>query len=369
MNNYNFIIEKLLKLDKRLIYLVLALFVFSLVMLYSAAGGSFHPWVLKQLTYFILFFPLMIFVAIVDIRIWAKLSYWIYLLALILLILVELFGHTSMGATRWLRIGRLSLQPSELMKICLVMGLAKYFHSLDAKEVRQNKHLIIPLLMIAIPFALIIKQPDLGTSLILAAIGVVILFTIGIQLWKFAICGILGLSSIPFIWKYFLRDYQKKRIMTFFNPDADPLGAGYNISQSKIAIGSGGFFGKGLLKGTQGQLAFLPEKQTDFIFTMITEELGFLGGMAIIVIYSIIIGISISIITRSRHTYSKVVTAGVASMIFFHAFINIGMVMGILPVVGAPLPLLSYGGTITMITLIGFGLLLNADLYRQREMK
>jgi len=369
MGHYNLIIEKLIALNKHLIYLILLLFIFGMLMLYSASGGNFTPWALKQLLYFVLFFPVMIIIALIDIKVWFKLSYLIYLFALGLLVLVDLKGYRAMGATRWLKIGPFNIQPSEIMKICLIIGLAKYFHNRKEKEIKQNKHLIIPIIMILLPFALIIKQPDLGTAFILAIIGMTILFAVGVQWWKFAIGGILTLSTIPFLWKYFLHDYQKKRILTFFNPESDPLGSGYNITQSKIAIGSGGFFGKGFLKGTQGQLAFLPEKQTDFIFTMLSEELGFIGGAIVIILYSLIIGYALTIGVKCRHTYGRVITVGFASMIFFHAFINIAMVMGILPVVGAPLLLLSYGGTITMVSLIGFGFLLNVDLYQKTEFK
>jgi len=369
MGHYNFIIEKLISLNKNLIYLILTIFVFGIFMLYSASGGSFSPWASKQLLYFTIFFPIMILIALIDIKIWFKLSYFIYLAGLGLLLLVNFKGHTAMGATRWIRIGSFTIQPSEIMKVCLIIGLAKYFYNRKKQEIKQNKYLIIPILMIIVPCALIIKQPDLGTALILAIIGITILFAVGVQWWKFVASGILSLSAIPFLWRYFLHDYQKRRILIFFNPEADPLGSGYNITQSKIAIGSGGFFGKGYLKGTQGQLAFLPEKQTDFIFTMLSEELGFIGGAVVIILYSLIIGYALTIGIKCRHTYGRVIAVGFTSMIFFHAFINIAMVMGILPVVGAPLLLLSYGGTITMVSLIGFGFLLNTDLYKKAEFK
>jgi len=369
MGHYDFIFEKLMALNKKFIYLILAIFIFGIFMLYSASGGSMIPWASKQLLYFCTFFPVMILIALIDMKIWYKLSYLIYLFALGLLVLVEIKGHTAMGATRWIKVGSFTIQPSEMMKVCLIIGLAKYFYNREANDIKKNKYLIVPLLMILVPFALIIKQPDLGTALILAVMGITVLFAVGVQWWKFAISGALGLGAIPFMWKYFLHDYQKQRVMTFFNPEADPLGSGYNITQSKIAIGSGGFFGKGYLKGTQGQLAFLPEKQTDFIFTMLTEELGFIGGAIVIILYTLIIGYALAIGVKCRHTYGKVIAVGIASMVFFHAFINIAMVMGMLPVVGAPLPLLSYGGTITMVSLVGFGFLLNADLYKKTEIK
>jgi len=369
MGHYDFIFEKLMALNKKFIYLILAIFVFGMFMLYSASGGNINPWALRQFIYFASFFPIMILIALIDIKVWFRFSYLIYLFALGLLVLVEIKGHTAMGATRWIRVGPFTVQPSELMKVCLVIGLAKYFYNREEWQIKKNKYLVIPMLMIFIPFALIIRQPDLGTALILAVMGITVLFAVGVQWWKFALSGILGLSGLPFLWKYFLHNYQKKRILTFFNPEADPLGSGYNITQSKIAIGSGGFFGKGYLKGTQGQLAFLPEKQTDFIFTMLTEELGFIGGAMVIILYSLLIGYALAIGVKCRHTYGRVIAVGIASMVFFHAFINIAMVMGMLPVVGAPLPLLSYGGTITMVSLVGFGFILNADLYKKTEIK
>jgi rod shape determining protein RodA len=369
MNPYNFIFEKLLSLNKPLIYLILAIFIFGIFMLYSASGGSFDPWASKQLLYFIAFFPIMLLIALIDIKLWFKLAYFIYLAGLGLLIIVETRGYTAMGATRWLRIGGVNIQPSEIMKVCLIVGFAKYFHNREEQQIKQNKYLIIPLLMMILPFVLIIKQPDLGTALIMVIIGITILFAVGVQVWKFAAIGIVGLTALPFVWKYFLHVYQRQRILIFFNPEADPLGSGYNIIQSKIAIGSGGFLGKGLLRGTQGQLAFLPEKQTDFIFTMLSEELGFVGGAIVIALYLLLICYTLAVGIRCRHTYGRIIAVGIASMIFFHVFINIAMVMGVLPVVGAPLPLLSYGGTISMVTLVGFGFLLNADLYKNIEIK
>lgn len=369
MNNL-FSFAKIFEINKNFFIFLLFIFVAGIFTLYSAAGGSFSPWASKQILYFIYFLPIAIMIILIDINIWYKLSYIIYFLALFLLIFVEFSGHTAMGATRWIKIaGIISLQPSETMKLGLVIGLARYFSGQNIREIKKNKKIIIPLLMILVPAALVLKQPDLGTAFILIAIGTSILFLVGVQWWKFAICGILLISALPFAWKYVLHDYQRKRIEVFLNPESDPLGSGYNITQSKIAIGSGGFLGKGYLKGTQSQLAFLPEKQTDFIFTTYTEETGFVGGIFIIGLYSILTGLSFWLAFKSKYTYGRIIIAGVGFIMFFHVFVNIGMVMGILPVVGVPLPLFSYGGTITVISLISFSFLLNADLYKDTEIK
>ncbi|MDD2839724.1 MAG: rod shape-determining protein RodA [Rickettsiales bacterium] len=369
MNNL-FSFAKIFEINKNFFIFLLLIFIAGIFTLYSAASGSFSPWASKQILYFIYFLPIALIIVLIDINIWYKLSYIIYFSALFLLIFVEFSGHTAMGATRWLKVaGGVTLQPSETMKLALVIGLARYFSGINIREIQKNKKLFIPILMILAPAALVLKQPDLGTAFILIAIGTSILFLVGVQWWKFAICGILFISVLPFAWKYALHDYQRKRIEVFLNPESDPLGSGYNITQSKIAIGSGGFLGKGYLKGTQSQLAFLPEKQTDFIFTTYTEETGFVGGIFIIGLYSTLASFAFWSAFKSRYTFSRVIIAGVGFLMFFHVFINIGMVMGILPVVGVPLPLFSYGGTITVISLLSFSFLLNADLYKDTEIK
>ncbi|MBM5782467.1 MAG: rod shape-determining protein RodA [Pelagibacterales bacterium] len=290
-------------------------------------------------------------------------------MALIMVIVVDIMGHNAMGATRWFRLGPLTIQPSEIMKVCTVFALAKYFHSIEAEDIGKIRFIIVPLLLIAIPVFFIFYQPDLGTASILGAVGVSVLFLAGVKTWKFMLVGLAGLVAIPFLWIFVLYDYQKQRVLTFLDPNNDPLGSGYNIIQSKIAIGSGGFFGKGLLNGTQGQLNFLPEKQTDFIFTMLCEELGFLGSMFTIALYSVIIGIGISIAMNTKHQFGRLLTMGVMNIFFVHMFINMGMVTGLIPVVGAPLPLISYGGTITASMLIGFGLVLNMDLNKNHDFR
>ncbi|HLD76764.1 MAG TPA: rod shape-determining protein RodA [Rickettsiales bacterium] len=361
--------KRIFKLNWVLISLVLALTFIGFLMLYSAGSGNMQPWLIKQMTYFTIFFPIMILIAITDIRIWFKFAYIAYALALILVIAVDIAGHNALGATRWIKIGDFTLQPSEIMKVCMVYALARYFYEIEMEEVRQMRYLIIPLLIIAAPSILIFIQPDLGTASILSFVGIVLLFIAGVKLWKFIATGIITLCAIPFLWIFVLYDYQKQRILTFLNPNSDPLGSGYNIIQSKIAIGSGGFFGKGYLQGTQGQLDFLPEKQTDFIFTMLAEELGLIGSLITIVLYGALIFFGTSAAIKITHQYGKLLTIGIINILFIHMFINIGMVSGILPVVGAPLPFISYGGTISASILIGFGLLLNADLYKNASLK
>lgn len=360
--------QRILQLNWQLISLVLVLTTLGFLMLYSAGGGHFRPWLVRQLVFFAIFFPIMIGIAIVDIKIWFKSAYLVYALALILVIVVNVAGHNALGATRWFRIGPLTVQPSEIMKIGLVLALARYFYDVNIEEVAKLSYLIVPLLLIAVPAFFIFQQPDLGTSLILAFVGISLIFIAGAQMWKFIVAGVAGIVAIPFLWIFVLYDYQKQRILTFLNPDSDPLGSGYNIIQSKIAIGSGGFLGKGYLSGTQGQLDFLPEKQTDFIFTMLSEELGFVGSIFTIAIYGALIFLGTATAMKIRHQYGKLLVMGVINILFIHMFINIGMVTGILPVVGAPLPFISYGGTITASMLIGFGLLLNADLYKQSDL-
>ena len=251
----------------------------------------------------------------------------------------------------------------------MVFALAKYFYNIEVEDVEKMEYLVIPIIIITVPALFIFTQPDLGTALILLMVGAAVLFIAGVKIWKFVAVGVAGLIAIPFLWIFVLYDYQKNRVLNFINPENDPSGTGYNIIQSKIAIGSGGFLGKGYLKGTQGQLDFLPERQTDFIFTMLAEEIGFIGGSLTIGLYALIIYVGTSIAMNIQHQFGRLLAMGIITIFFLHMFINIGMVMGLMPVVGAPLPLISYGGTITATMLIGFGLLLNVDLYRNVDLK
>lgn len=364
-NNNDFtILQRFFGLNWKIISLILLLMTIGFFMLYSAGSGNLKPWLFKQLIFFMLFFPVMIFIAITDIKFWYKTSYLIYLGGIFLLLIVMISGHNALGATRWIRLGFITIQPSEIMKVCTVIALARYFYDVEIEEVGKIKFLIAPIIIILTPALLIFKQPDLGTALILTLVGVVILFIAGVRIWKFVAVGIMALLAIPFLWIFILYDYQKQRILTFLQPDNDPLGSGYNIIQSKIAIGSGGILGKGYLQGTQGQLNFLPEKQTDFIFTMLAEELGMFGAFFTILIYVLIIFIGTLSSLKINHQFGKLIVIGIVNILFIHMFVNIGMTAGILPVVGAPLPFISYGGTITATMLIGFGFLLNSILYK-----
>ena len=333
------------------------------VMLYSAAGGSFDPWADRQMIRFVVGVVLMIAVAIVDIRVWLRNAYFIYLGALVLLIGVEIAGDIGMGAQRWIDLGIFQLQPSELMKVALVLALARYFHGLEAESVRRILPLVPPLLLIALPALLVLKQPDLGTAGMLIMGGGALFFAAGVRLWKFGVLIAGGLGAVPVAWNL-LHDYQKNRVLTFIDPERDPLGAGYHILQSKIAFGSGGVFGKGFLLGTQSHLNFLPEKQTDFIFTMLAEEFGLVGALTLLLIYTVLIAYGFAIAMRSRSHFGRLLALGLTFNLFLFVFINMAMVMGIIPVVGVPLPLISYGGTAMLTVLIGFGLVMSVYVHR-----
>ena len=333
------------------------------VMLYSAAGGSFDPWADRQMIRFVVGVLLMIGVAIVDLRVWLRNAYFIYLGALLLLIGVEIAGDIGMGAQRWIDLGIFQLQPSELMKVALVLALARYFHSLEAESVRRILPLVPPLLLIVVPALLVLKQPDLGTAGMLIMGGGALFFAAGVRLWKFGVLIAGGLAAVPVAWNL-LHDYQKNRVLTFIDPERDPLGAGYHILQSKIAFGSGGVFGKGFLLGTQSHLNFLPEKQTDFIFTMLAEEFGLAGALTLLLIYTVLIAYGFAIAMRSRSHFGRLLALGLTFNLFLFVFINMAMVMGIIPVVGVPLPLISYGGTAMLTVLIGFGLVMSVYVHR-----
>lgn len=361
--------QKIAELNWRLVILVFALASIGMMMLYSAAGGSFYPWLMRQIIFLIIFFPIMIFIAVTDIRFWFKTCYLAYLVGIVLLVVVVIKGHNAMGATRWFKVGGITLQPSEIAKLVTIMALARYFYNIEADNIQKSTYVIIPIIIIAVPALLIADQPDLGTAVILILAGVSVLFMAGVRAWKFILGGITALMAIPFLWYFVLYEYQKNRVLIFLDPDRDPTGSGYNITQSKIAIGSGGFFGKGYMNGTQGQLDFLPERQTDFIFTMLNEELGFIGGVVTIILFAVIIHIGTDIAVKSKHQFGKLLAIGITNLFFLHMFVNMAMVMGLLPVVGTPLPLVSYGGTITAATLVGFGLLLNVDLNQNTEIR
>ncbi len=357
--------DRLMRLNWGLIWLLVLLASIGFVMLYSAANGSFDPWARTQMIRFVPALGAMFLVALIDLRFWLRYAYLVYLVGLILLILVEVMGVISGGAQRWLDIGFMRLQPSEFMKIALVMGLARYFHGIDDDNISRASRMIIPLMLIAVPAAIVARQPDLGTAVLLVLIGGIMFWLAGVRVWYFLVLGLGALASIPLGWN-FLQGYQQKRILTFFNPESDPLGAGYHIMQSKIALGSGGVFGKGLLQGSQSHLNFLPEKQTDFIFTMLAEEFGLLGGLGVLVLFTLLLVYGIVIALRCRNQFGRLLAMGLTTSFFIYVFVNIGMVMGLLPVVGVPLPLISYGGTSQLTIMMGFGLLMSVYLHRDQ---
>jgi rod shape determining protein RodA len=355
--------QKLLHLNWEFVLLIVLTASIGFAMLFSAANGDFDPWASRQLMRFAVGILLMLAVAMTDIRIWLRAAFPIYGVCLALLAAVELMGSIGMGAQRWLDLGFFQVQPSEFMKVAVVLALARYFHGLESEDAGRLTNLAIPLLFVAAPMALVLRQPDLGTAGVVAMVGAAMFWLGGARLWQFATVAAAAAAAIPVGWQ-FLHTYQKQRFFTFLNPETDPLGSGYHILQSKIALGSGGLFGKGFLAGTQSHLNFLPEKQTDFIFTMLAEEFGLVGGTGLIALYGLLIAYGIYIAFRARSHFARLLAMGLTVNFFLYVFINIAMVMGILPVVGVPLPLISYGGTAMLTVLTGFGLIMSCWLYR-----
>jgi rod shape determining protein RodA len=355
--------EKLLRLNWGLVLLIALVGGIGLAMLYSAADGSWQPWAGKQSIRLGVAACIMIAVALVDIRVWLRLAYPLYALMLVLLVGVGMRGAVGMGAQRWIDLGVIQLQPSELMKVALVLALARYFYALDLERIGRPWRLIVPAAMVLIPAGLVLKQPDLGTALMLVLGGAAMFFLGGVRWWMFVLVGAAGGSAVPLIWRH-LRDYQRARIISFLNPESDPLGAGYHSLQSKIAIGSGGEFGKGFMAGTQAHLNFLPEKQTDFVFTMFAEEFGLLGGVTLLVIYLLIFIYGFAIAFSSRNNFGRLLALGITTNFALYVVINMAMVMGLIPIVGVPLPLVSYGGTAMLTIMLGFGLLMSVYIHR-----
>jgi len=355
--------RKLISINWLLVILIVMVAGVGFAMLYSAAGGNMDPWAKRQIVRFGVAFAIMIVVATINIRLWLRYAYALYFLALALLVAVEVAGHVGMGAQRWISLGFVNIQPSELMKIFLVLALARYYNASAIEDIGRISRLFVPIMLTLAPTALILRQPDLGTAIMVAMTGAVVLFLAGVRLWKFVVVGVAGLAAAPIAWQ-FLHGYQKKRVLTFLNPETDPLGAGYHIIQSKIALGSGGLMGKGFMQGPQSHLHFLPEMQTDFIFTMLAEEFGLAGGIALIILYALILTYGMIIAARSRNQFGRLVAGGITSTFFFYVFINIAMVTGLIPVVGVPLPLVSYGGTVMLTLMIGFGLVIGVGVHR-----
>ena len=355
--------EKIQNISFSFVMLVLILAGVGVVMLYSAANGSWSPWALNQLMRFGLGFAVMIVLALIDVRVFMRYAYIFYFVSLVLLIVVEVSGHVGMGAQRWINLGFMKLQPSELMKIALVLALARYFHSSSLQSIETTRGIITPILMVMFPAFLVMTQPDLGTALMLIFSAGAMFFAVGVQLWKFGVVLLGALITMPIAWNL-LHDYQQNRVLTFLDPERDPLGAGYHIIQSKIALGSGGVFGKGFLKGTQSHLNFLPEKHTDFIFTMLSEEFGMIGAVFVVIINVLIIAYSFAFALRSTSYFGKLAAIGLATNFFLYVMINISMVLGLIPVVGVPLPLISYGGTVILSVMAGFGIILSVNINR-----
>jgi rod shape determining protein RodA len=355
--------ERIRSISWPLLLLIFIAASFGIAVLYSAANGNMQPWAATQALRLAIALIPMIGGALIGIRYWFRAAYWTYAIALALVVAVDLRGFVGMGARRWVDLGLIQLQPSELMNVAVVLAAARYFHSLSNEDLKRVRFLIPPTIMVLLPAALVLKQPDLGTTILLLLTGVALFFIAGVRLRMFALTALAAAAALPAGW-HFLRDYQKNRIYTFLDPENDPLGAGYHILQSKIALGSGGLFGKGFLLGTQSHLSFLPEKQTDFIFTTLAEEFGFVGGFALLSLYALIIGYGFVIALRCRSQFGRLLGLGIVTNFSLYVFINTAMVMGLIPVVGVPLPLISYGGTAILAVMFGFGLLLNVGVHR-----
>lgn len=359
--------DKLLDVNWGLVLLITIIASAGFAMLYSVAGGSFHPWALPQMIRFVIGLILLIIIAMVDIRVWMSLAYPFYGGALLLLLATTIMGKVGgLGAQRWLELGPLQIQPSELMKISLVLALSRYLHGQQVEDISKPWKLIIPLAMVGVPAVLVLMQPNLGTAMILCADGASLLFLAGLSWWWILPTLGAGVAAVPIAWR-FMHDYQKQRVLTFLNPSSDALGAGWNISQAEIAVGSGGLAGKGYMQGTQSRLNFLPEKETDFIWTVLGEEFGFVGCIAMLLLFAVVIAYGIRIAMASRSQFGRLLATGITLNFFFYIMINASMVMGLIPVVGIPMPLISYGGTAMLTVMVGFGLLMSVHVHRQVE--
>ncbi|KFI32793.1 cell wall shape-determining protein [Haematobacter missouriensis] len=365
-------LRKLLHINWPLVVLISAICSMGFLMLYSVAGGSLHPWAEPQMMRFGLGIVIMFLVGFVPIWLWRNLSGAVYMAAFLMLVYVELFGHTGMGATRWINLGFMMVQPSEIMKIAMIMLLAAYYDWLDVRKVSRPLWVLIPLLIIVVPTVLVLKQPDLGTSTMLIAGGALLMFAAGVSWIYFAVVIGLVVGAVALVlnsrgtpWQL-LHDYQFRRIDTFLDPSNDPLGAGYHITQAKIALGSGGWAGRGFMEGTQSRLNFLPEKHTDFIFTSLAEELGFVGGMSLLTLYALLLFFTMSSGVTNKDRYGSLLTIGIAGTLFIYITVNMSMVMGLAPAKGAPLPFVSYGGTVMLVLLWAYGLVQSAHIHKPR---
>jgi len=359
--------DKLYEVNWGLVLLISIVAFIGLAMLYSVAGGSIHPWALSQSWKVAIGLMILVVAAMVDIRTWLSLAYPLYAASLLMLIAVVIAGHVGKGAERWVTLGPLGLQPSEFMKVTLVLALSRFLHGKSVEEISKPLNLGLALAIVGIPAVFVVLQPNLGTTLIILADGASLLFLAGLSWWWILPTLATLAAAVPTAWQFVLHDYQKRRVLTFLNPESDALGAGWNITQAKIAIGSGGVTGKGFLGGTQSKLNFLPEKQTDFIFTNFAEEFGFTGCVALLILFAVIIGYGVQIASSARSQFGRLLAMGLTLNFFFYIMINASMVMGLIPVVGIPMPLISYGGSAMFSVMWGFGLLMSVHVHRQVE--
>ena len=358
--------EKILALDFPLIFLILLLGTISLFAMYSTEQGKFGYYTQSHFYRFAIFFMVFMIVSFFRVKFWFKSTYLFYLIVLMLLIAVNIYGITSSGSKRWINLFFLNLQPSELMKVALIIFLARYYNKIPSEYVSNVKYIFLPLFAIIVPVFLVAAQPDLGTAILIAIGGGAVIWLAGFRLKFFLYSFFILICLIP-VGISLLKPYQKSRILTFFNPERDPLGAGYQIIQSKIAVGSGGIFGKGFLQGSQSYLDYLPEKHTDFIFTLFSEEFGFVGSIVLLLIYVLIIYRIVAIGNQAKNNFSKLYCFSFAAAFFTYVAINMSMVLGLLPIVGAPLPIMSYGGSAMLSMMIGLGIVMSCKIYRDTE--
>jgi rod shape determining protein RodA len=361
------VFDKLAEVNWGLLLLIMMIGCAGIAMLYSVAGGHLQPWALRQIGHFTLGLIVLLAAAMIDVRVWMSLAYPAYGFALLLLIAVDVVGHAGLGAQRWISVGPMELQPSELMKISLVLALARFLHGKSVEEVSKPIPLAIGLAMIGIPAVFVVLQPNLGTTLIIIMDGCALLFLAGLSWWWIAPTLAAVAAAVPLAWRFVLHDYQKARVETFLDPASDALGKGWNITQAKIAIGSGGVGGKGFLQGTQSRLNFLPESQTDFIWTSFCEEFGFVGALALLILFAVVIFYGVQTAMSARSHFGRLLAMGVILNFFFYIMVNGLMVMGLIPVVGIPMPLLSYGGSAMLTVMFGFGLLMSVHIHRKVE--
>ena len=357
--------QKVRSFDGLLIISVLALGIIGIISMYSSDGGQFSYYTKSHIVRFIIFFSLMLFLSFVRIKFWYSIGYLFYLMIVLLLIFASFYGITASGSQRWISLYFINLQPSELMKIAIIIFFAKFYHRMQVNTANKFRNLLTPIIVLLVPMFLVLSQPDLGTSILIALSGLVVIWLSGVNIKYFIYTGLALIISAPFVIS-FLEPYQKLRILAFFDPERDPLGSGYQIIQSKIAVGSGGMYGKGFLKGTQSYLEFLPEKHTDFIFTLFSEEFGFIGSLVLLLIYSIMIYRIIAIGSICRSFFSKLYCYGFGSAIFIYIVVNMSMVLGLVPIVGSPLPIMSYGGSSMMATMIGLSIVMSAKIYHRQ---